>query len=170
MRVGPRGFLLNAFVLLLVLWPGTLAAQESVPMVDISYGSFGFEDAAEFFVGGAARWYVLPRVSLGPEFLHLRGDRHTHEMFTGNVVMDLTRGRDQPGAAVPFALIAAGVSHGRGISMYGAPFRSTTATVMTGVGIRAVFSRRVTISGDLRIGLDELYGRLAGTITLRLGR
>ena len=60
--------------------------------VEFSAGWIGFADdgmVSESLVGAAAGWYLLPRFSIGPEVVYMRGDNHSHLMVTGNVTWDL---------------------------------------------------------------------------------
>ena len=86
------------------------AAQERPgPVAEFAAGSLLFADdgvVTEGFVGGAARFYVLPRVSVGPEVAHIQGKNHSHLMLTGNVTFDLVpplKGR--PRQVTPFAVV-----------------------------------------------------------------
>ena len=162
----------NAFLISLLLlskWPTTLAAQNPAPVVEISAGSISFTDAAESFIGGAARLYALPRISLGPEVTYIRGDNHTHLMVTGNVVVDFLRSqRGQPRRVTPFGLVGGGIFQTR-YQFPVANFNSTEGAFTAGGGIRTILGSRVTLGADLRVGW-ELHVRVGGTIGVRLGK
>ena len=52
----------------------------------------GFADdgiVSEGLIGGAARFYLRPRISIGPELVYIGGTGHSHLIVTGNVTWDL---------------------------------------------------------------------------------
>jgi hypothetical protein len=151
----------------LFLWPTTSVAQTPAPSLEISAGSFSFEDnVSEAFVGGGARFYARPRVSLNPDFTYIFGDDHSHLMLTGNLLFDFRRSEaNQWRKLIPFGLIGGGLTHTRGRS-----FSGTNAGFILGAGLRTGISRWVTLGGDLRLGVNELYLRLGATIGVRFGQ
>src|SRR5262245_55306640 len=88
---------LSAVVLALLtssLWALPAAAQErQAAAVELAAGWIGFPDEGELVhegvVGGAGRWYLSRRVSVGPELTYIQGDEHSHVVLTGNVTFDL---------------------------------------------------------------------------------
>jgi hypothetical protein len=156
--------------LLLSTWATSLAAvQRPAPVAEISAGSIGFTDATESFMGGAARFYVLPRISLGPDLTYIFGEDHSHLMVTGNVVFDFLRPvGGQPPRVTPFVLLGAGFFQTRNQFSF-ANFNSTEGAFTAGGGIRTLLGNRVTLGADLRIGW-EAHVRLGGTIGVRLGK
>jgi len=144
-----------------------LWAQQPAPVVEISGGSIGFTDATESFVGGAFRFYVLPRVSLGPEVTYIIGDDHSHVIVTGNFVFDFLRSyKGQPRRITPFGLLGGGIFQTRN-QFPVANFNSTEGAFTAGGGIRTVLGNRVTLGADLRVGW-ELHVRVGGTIGFKL--
>jgi hypothetical protein len=89
------------------------AQQRPGAAVEIEAGWTGFPDDGvvnEGMVGGAARWYLLPRVSVGPELSYLSGNNHSHLILTGNVTVDLlspVNGR--PRRITPFVVAGGGL-------------------------------------------------------------
>jgi hypothetical protein len=139
------------------------------PVIEFSGGSIAFTEETESFVGGAARFYVLPRVSLGPEITHILADSHSHLMVTGNVVFDFLRpDGGQPRRFTPFGVVGVGIFQTRNQFPI-ANFTSTEAAFTAGAGIRTLLGNRVTLGGDLRVGW-ELHVRAGGTIGVRLGK
>src|SRR5262249_9710269 len=115
------------FVWFLFLWTGgtSIAAQQPAPVVEISGGSIAFTEATESFVAGAARFYILPRVSIGPEFTYIIGDDHSHVMATGNFVFDFLQSeKGRPRPVMPFGLLGGGVFQTRNQF----PFANFTST------------------------------------------
>jgi hypothetical protein len=146
-----------------------LAAQQPAPVVEISGGSVAFTEATESFVAGAARFYILPRVSIGPEVTYIIGDDHSHVVATGNFVFDflgLDKGR--PRRVTPFGLVGGGIFQTRNQFPF-ANFTSTEGAFTAGGGIRTLLGNRVTLGGDVRVGW-ELHVRVGGTIGIRLTR
>src|SRR6185436_5107711 len=71
--------------------PGS-AQERPAPVAEVHGGTLLFADDSvvkENFIGGAGRFYVLPRISIGPEIAYISGSRHSHLMLTGNLTFDL---------------------------------------------------------------------------------
>ena len=103
-----------AVVLLAAPMAHLAAAQDRPgPAVEFAAGWVGFADdgiVSEGLVGGAARWYLLPRLSVGPELVYINGTNHSHLVVTGNVTWDVlapTNGR--PRRVTPFLVAGGGV-------------------------------------------------------------
>ena len=83
------------FAVIRALLSSSASAQEHQgPVTELAAGALSFADdsiVTEGLVGAAARFYILPRVSLGPEIAYIRGENHSHLMLTGNVTFDLVR-------------------------------------------------------------------------------
>src|SRR5262245_23938606 len=92
-RIPPAGAALVTMALLTGVFPASAAAQgRPGPTIEAAGGALVFPDDAtvtERFGGGTVRFYVTPRISIGPEFAFISGERHTHQMLTGNVTVDL---------------------------------------------------------------------------------
>jgi hypothetical protein len=101
--------------LLALLFAHTVAAEERPrPALELAAGILLFADdgvVKEGFVGGTARLYVQPRVSVGPEIAYIQGERHHHVMLTGSVTFDFldpfSGGR--PRSVMPYAVVGAGL-------------------------------------------------------------
>ena len=164
---------LGALGLLLVPMAGPAAAQERPrAAVEFTPGWVGFADdgiVSEALVGGAARWYLGPRVSVGPEVVYIQGDNHSHLIVTGNVSWDLlapTGGRAS--RVTPFLIAGGGVFQTRE-TFPSETFTSSEGAFTAGGGIRVLVNDRVTIGMDARVGW-ELHVRLNGVVGVRLGR
>jgi hypothetical protein len=150
-------------------WPVTLGARQSGPVAEVSAGTILFTEESEPFVGGAARFYLLPRVSVGPEVTYIFGDNHSHLMATGNVGFDFFRmDTGQSRRVTPFGVLGGGIFHTRD-RFFARTFTSTEGAFTAGGGIRTLLGNRVTLGADLRVGW-ELHIRLGGTIGVRLGK
>lgn len=155
-----------------LLWgslvPHARAQERPAPTVDLSAGWVGFADdgiVSEGLVGAAARFYLSPRVSVGPELLYLNGPNHSHLVLTGNVTWDLLASPDR---VVPFVVAGAGLFQTRESFPIGS-FTSSEGAFTAGGGIRVRASDRVLVGIDTRIGW-ELHVRVNGVVSVRLGR
>ena len=149
------------------------AAQERPGAVaELAAGALVFPDdgvVTEGLVGGAARFYVLPRVSLGPEIAYIQGDNHNHLMLTANVTFDLLRpANGEPRAVTPFVVVGGGVFRTRE-SFRNEDFTSSEGAFTAGGGVRALVGKRVIVGLEARIGW-ELHIRLNGILGVRLGK
>jgi hypothetical protein len=152
----------------------TAAAQERpAPVAEFAAGALTFADdgvVTEAFIGGAVRFHVLRRVSVGPEVAYIRGEGHSHLMLTGNVTFDFIgplNGR--PRAVTPFAVVGGGLFRTRETFRGDEVFGSSEGAFTAGGGIRARAGDHVTIGGEARIGW-ELHLRLNGFVGVRLGK
>ena len=110
--------LVAALILLFALGSTQPARAQStdrpLPVVEFHTGWTGFADDATIdhaAFGGTGRFYLSPRVSVGPEITYLRGPRTDRDlMVTGNVTFDLLRPRAgrQPRVS-PFLIAGAGI-------------------------------------------------------------
>lgn len=163
-----------AVALLAVPLSHQVAAQERPrPAVEFAAGSVGFADDGivyETMVGGAARFYLLPRVSVGPEVAHIGGGNHSHLMLTGNVTFDFLRpANGQPRRVTPYAVMGGGLFQTRQLFPNGGTFTSSEGAFTAGGGVRGLVRDRVIVGADARIGW-ELHVRLSGTIGVQFGR
>jgi hypothetical protein len=158
--------------LLLLEIPHPAIAQERPrPAIDFTAGWVGFADdgvVSEGVVGGAARLYLLPRVSIGPEVLFVQGDRHSHLIATGNVTWDVFAGSGDPPVVTPFLVAGGGLFQTRESFPVGT-FTSREGAFTGGGGVRGRAGRRVTVGVEARIGW-ELHVRVNGLVGLQLGR
>lgn len=164
---------ISAVALLAVPLAGPAAAQERpLPALEFAAGWVGFADDGivdEGLVGGAARFYLLPRISVGPEIAYIQGGNHSHLMVIGNVTCDLLRPVKGLARRVnPFVVVGGGLFQTRQ-RFFNESFRSSEGAFTAGGGVRAVVGDRVTVGADARIGW-ELHIRLSGTVGVRLGQ
>src|SRR5262245_59120818 len=71
--------------------PG-FAQERPSPAIELAGGALLFADdgiVEEGFFGGNARFYLSPRISVGPEVAFVLGENHSHFMLTGNLTCDL---------------------------------------------------------------------------------
>ena len=165
--IGRTHAVVRALAFGLVFLPVCAIAQDRPgPAAEFSAGWVGFADdgvVSEGMVGGAVRWYVSPRVSVGPEVLFIDGSNHSHFVLTGNVTFDLLSPVNRrPRAITPFVLAGGGLFQTRETFRNG-PFTSTEGAFTAGGGMRARAGDHLTFGGDARIGW-ELHLRVNGFI------
>ena len=162
------GIGVGVFALLVVPMAATAQTRPG-PVLEFAAGWVGFADdgiVSERLVGGAARLYVLPRISVGPEVVYIDADNHDHLTVTGNVTWDVV-GPTNARRLTPFLVAGAGLFRTRE-SFFTGPFTSTEGAFTAGGGVRAPVGDRVTVGIDARVGW-ELHVRVNGLIGLRLG-
>lgn len=161
-----------AIALLAAPMAGIAAAQRPAPVAEAAVGWVGFADdgiVSELLVGGAARWYLLPRIAIGPEILFISGEFDSHLVITGNLTVDLLAPRNgQPRAVTPF-LVAGGGMFQTNDEIPAGPITSREGAFTFGGGVRARAGERVTLGLDARIGWEP-HVRLNGTFGIRLGQ
>jgi hypothetical protein len=174
-NTGRVGQLLKATAFTLLAAPmADLASAQERPraVVELAAGWVGFADdgiVGESAVGGAARWYLFPRISIGPEMIYIHGENHSHLMLTGNVICDLLAPANRrPRAVTPFVVIGGGLFQTREHFLSGT-FTSSEGAFTAGGGVRALVGDRVTVGVETRIGW-ELHLRVSGLVGLQLGR
>ncbi len=161
------------FVLLAAPMAHMAVAQDRPgPAVDLAAGWVGFADdgiVSEGLVGGAARWYLLPRVSVGPELVYIHLRHHSHLVVTGNVTWDLfTPTNRRPRAVTPFLVAGGGVFQTRE-HFFDGTYTSSEGAFTAGGGVRALVADRVTLGFEVRAGWEP-HIRINGLIGLQLGR
>ena len=140
--------------------------------VELIAGYAGFVDDATVdhsVIGGAARVYASPRLSLGPEVLYMRGPGFDRDLFvTGNVTFDVIGRYGRRPRVIPFLVAGAGVM--RHSDRFGtATFKSSEGAFTAGGGVRALVTDRVLVGGDARCGW-ELHCRVAAVVGVAFGR
>lgn len=169
LMTGPRITRALIICVVLVLAPqgAPLAIAQNRPALAVEFegGWVGFADdgiVSETLVGGAARWYLLPKISIGPEIVYIGGDQHSHLMVTGNLTWDILRR-----SVTPFLVVGGGLFQTRETFRTG-PFTSNEGAFTLGAGVRALVGDRATLGIDARVGW-ETHLRIAGSIGVRLG-
>lgn len=145
------------------------AAQSIRPPAAVEFlaGYAGFVDDAMIdhaVAGGAARVYVTPRISVGPEVTYMRGPNTDRDWyFLGNLTWDIRHPEaGRPPRVSPF-LIAGGGFFTHSDRFPTGVFRSWEGAFAAGGGTRIHISPRVYAMGDFRIGW-ELHYRVTGGI------
>jgi hypothetical protein len=152
----------------------SVAAQDRPrPVGELAAGVLLFADdgvVTEGAVGGTARFYVLPRISVGPEIAYVSGESHSHLTLTANMTVDLVRPiAGQPRVVTPFVVVGGGVFQTRESFPGNEVFTSSEGAFTAGGGVRALVGEHVIVGAEARIGW-ELHLRLNGLVGVRLGR
>jgi hypothetical protein len=151
---------------------GSAAAQEPPTLaVEIPAGALVFADdgiVTEGFVGGVSRFYVSPRVSIGPEIVFVTGEHHRHLILTGNATFDLIGPVNGTRRLMPFIVIGAGVFHTREQFPNSGTFTHAEGAFTAGGGMRVPVGDRLFIGAEARLGW-ELHVRVNGIVGVRFG-
>ena len=148
----------------------TLARDKPAPVGEFAAGVLMFPDegvVTEGFVGGAGRFYLSPRISVGPEIAYISGDKHSHLMLTGNMTFDFLRPENgQLRPVTPFAVVGGGLFRSRYIFPENEIFTHNEGAFTAGGGVRARLADRVVAGVEARLGW-ETHIRLNGFIGVR---
>jgi hypothetical protein len=165
-------FLATFLVLAPLLTTAASAQDRSSPTLDFSAGWVGFADdgvVSEGMVGGAGRFYLSPRIAVGPELLFISGENHSHTVLTGNMTFDFFAPTAwQPVRVTPFLVVGGGMFQTRE-SFFGEDFTHTEGAFTAGGGVRVAVGDRVSVGVDARIGW-ETHLRINGVVGVGLGR
>lgn len=162
------------FAVLLLAVDSPVGAQtRPAPAVDVSAGWVGFPDdgylVSEALAGAAARYYVRPRLAIGPEVAFIQGDGHSHLMLTGNVFFDLRRpDRGRAPRVTPFLVLGGGLYQTRETLLARGPYTSREGAFTAGGGVRVPVGERGTVGVEARMGW-EAHLRLNAVFGWRFG-
>src|SRR5262245_39617232 len=132
-----------------------IAQDQPHSVGEFAAGALLFPDdslATEPFLGGAARFYLSPRVSLGPEVAYIDGENHRHLMVTGNVTFDLVAsGSGGARPVTPFVVIGGGLFRTRETFPNREAFASAQGPFTAGGGVRASIGNSLLVGAEARI-------------------
>jgi hypothetical protein len=161
----------SCFALAMTFASPAVAEQRPAPAVEFAAGTLLFADdgvVREGFVGGDARIYVSPRISVGPEVAFILGDNHSHLMLTGNLTCDLLAPvNGVPRRVTPFVVAGGGLFSTRE-QLFNGPYTHNEGAFTAGGGVRVRVGENVTAGVEARLGW-ELHLRLNAIIGVRLG-
>ena len=137
------------------------------PALEFSSGWAGFVDDATIHhavFGGTARFYLTPRISVGPEFVYLVGPGNDRDLIlTGNLTFDLIKPIDnRPRRITPYVLAGGGYFQHRN-RFVNRTFTASEGAFTGGGGVRIFLTRDLYIAPEARLGW-ELHQRLTVTI------
>ena len=148
------------------------SAQPATPgvLVEGGGGYAGFVDDATIdhaMVSGGVRWFVTPRLAIGPEITFMKGPGEDRDLFvTGNATFDLRPRGSAPRAVTPYAIVGAGwmrsrSSVGTGIYYY------NEGALTGGAGVRFSPHDRWFVAPEFRLGW-ELHWRIGAQVGVSL--
>lgn len=122
-------------------------------------------DLRHTVVGGALRFYLTRRLSIEPEFMHMRRGAHDRDyVFTPHVAVDLA---DPRGRFVPYLLAGVGVEHHRDEFSYLDFFNNNqpvkrkvannTISANAGDGVKIFLTDRLYVAPDVRGGYEPNF-------------
>lgn len=147
------------------------AQDRPLPALDLAAGWVGFADdgvVSEFPIGAGFRWYLSPRISIGPEVTFISGESHSHQVVTGNLTFDFFAPRNGAPRVTPFIVVGSGMFQTSEGFANRPPFSSTEGAFTVGGGIRAPVGDRVAIGADARLGWEP-HLRITGFVSVGLG-
>jgi hypothetical protein len=163
---------------------GLLAAAEAgaqitrerdmpAPAVEASAGYSGFIDESlirHALFGASARYYVTPRLAIGPELVWMVGPGYDRDLFlTGNLTFDLLR-PTTPGARLVTPYLVAGGGWFQHRDRFGSETLASNEGAFTaGGGVRVWLSPRTYVAGEVRAGWEP-HVRYSGHAGFALGR
>lgn len=160
----------GACALLAVMVHPAGAQDKPAPVVEFAAGWVGFADdgvVSEGLFGGNARFYLSPRIAVGPEVVYIAGQNHSHLVATGNLTFDaLAPLGGKPRRVTPFFVAGGGLFQTRQ-SFPSGTFTSGEGAFTAGGGVRIAHGDRTTVGVDARIGW-ELHLRVNGFVGVRL--
>lgn len=147
------------------------AQDRPAPALDLAAGWVGFADdgvVSEFPIGAGFRWYLSPRISIGPEVTFISGESHSHQVVTGNLTFDVLGPRGGKPRVTPFIVVGGGMFRTSEGFANRPPYSSTEGAFTVGGGIRAPIGDRVAVGADARLGWEPHF-RITGFVSVGLG-
>lgn len=147
------------------------ATPRPAPTLEATGGWAGFLDddvIRHGVAGAAARVYVTPRISLGPEVQYFVGPNSDRDLIvSGNVMVDmLAPTAARPKRTTPY-LVAGGGLFRHSDRFNGEAFSSSEGAFTGGIGVRTWATDRLFVAADARLGW-EAHVRLAVTVGVAL--
>ena len=130
----------------------------------IGHAAFVDEDPVDHVIfGGAGRFGLSPRVSVGPEMIYMIGPGEDRDLFlTGNVWFDiLAPTGGTPRRAAPYVVVGAGLMRHR--DEFFRDFTSTEFAVTGGFGVRIALNDRWYLAPEARLGWEP-HTRLTASV------
>lgn len=147
------------------------AQDRPSPALDLAAGWVGFADdgvVSEFPIGAGFRWYLSPRISIGPEVTFIGGESHSHQVVTGNLTFDFFAPRNGAPRVTSFIVVGGGMFRTSEGFANRPPFSSTEGAFTVGGGLRAPIGDRVAVGADARLGWEPHF-RITGFVSVGLG-
>jgi hypothetical protein len=132
--------------------------------VDVSAGYAAFLDEspiAHATAGGAVRWRLSPRFSVGPEITFMKGPGGDRDLFlTGKAVVDFMPRR----RASPYFVADGGLMLHRDDFFHTGAFWAREGAVSFGAGARVRMTPRLSLAPEVRVGWEP-HVRIGGVLT-----
>lgn len=164
--------LITTVVAALILSTLPASAQDRpLPALDLAAGWVGFADdgvVSELPIGAAARWYLSPRISIGPEVTFIAAESHSHQVVTGNLTFDFLTPRNGQPRVTPFLVVGGGMFRTSEGFANRPRFSSTEGAFTLGGGIRVPLNDRLAAGLDVRLGWEP-HLRISGFVSVGLG-
>lgn len=147
------------------------AQDRPAPAIDLAAGWVGFADdgiVSEWPFAAAARWYLTPRISIGPEVTFIAADSHSHQIVTGNLTFDFLAPRNGAPRITPFIFVGGGLFRTSEGFANRPPFSATEGAFTLGGGVRVPLNNRVAAGMDARMGWEP-HLRITGFVSIGLG-
>jgi hypothetical protein len=165
-------FVLTALAVLGVGWPSAAAAQSGTAVAfEGSGGWAAFVDEtleSHGVIGGAARFYLTPRISIGPEITYMIGPGSDRDLFvTGNLVFDVFGRKARP-RVTPYLVVGGGLFQHSARYPWGT-FRAHEGAFTGGGGIRIPITPRIYVAPEFRVGWEP-HVRASVTVGFLLGK
>ncbi len=129
------------------------ARDRPPPVTEVAVGLAGLLDYDDphGVIGGAIRWHLSPRVSVGPELVYMNGPGRDRNFFaTGNLTFDVL---SPTWPATPYVVVGAGLMRQTDRVGTGA-FTSSEGAFTAGAGVRARLSDRAYMGAEWRVGWE----------------
>lgn len=142
------------------LTAGHSSAQERTLAIEGTGGYVGFAEdggiAGHSLIAASARWYALPRISIGPEIQFMAGNgAHRDLMVTGNVTVDLLE-RHAGHRAIPYLVVGGGLFQTRN-TFRGDTVTSSAGGFTTGGGVRVFAGDNFYVAPEFRYGWEPHF-------------
>jgi hypothetical protein len=135
------------------------------PKVEVkaTFGASGFGDELSYphvVAGGAVRFYITRRLSVGPELLYMRRSRDDEDyLFMPSVAYDLT---DPTHKAVPYIIGGVGAFQHRGRFGTSSPAWAVDA----GGGVKIFLNDRLFVAPEARLGVVGQEATIRGVVSI----
>jgi hypothetical protein len=146
-------------------------SRRPAPVAEVSGGwaGFGDEGIVHHALGGlGARYYLTPRLSVGPELQYMVGPGDDTDLLgTLNLVVDVLAPRfGRPRRTTPYMVVGSGFFRHTGRFLTGT-YSTYEGAYTAGVGVRTWASERVFLAADARLGWEP-HIRIAATVGIAL--
>ena len=150
---GATALVLSSFLTASAQQTDTLTPPKVEAKLIVGGASFAEPSIPHSIVGGAVRVYLTRRLSVEPEFLYMRHDRHDQDYFIQvNAAYDIT---DPTKRFVVYGIAGAGNLRNRSeFGGDGIDTSFTTWTASVGGGVKIFLTKRLFFAPEVRVGRE----------------